>query len=40
MEDMMKQHLIGFLLQFSGKNTSKQYKIVSLKKRRKRLGIT
>ncbi|MDR0561359.1 MAG: isoprenylcysteine carboxylmethyltransferase family protein [Spirochaetaceae bacterium] len=27
---MMKQHLIGFLLQFSGKNTSKQYKIVSL----------
>jgi hypothetical protein len=26
----MKQKLVGFLLEFSGRNNSKQYKIVSL----------
>jgi protein-S-isoprenylcysteine O-methyltransferase Ste14 len=30
MEDIMKHNLVNFLLKFSGKNNSKQYKIVSL----------
>jgi protein-S-isoprenylcysteine O-methyltransferase Ste14 len=30
MEDMIKQFLVNFLLKFSGKNNSKQYKIISL----------